>query len=153
MDAFVTEQMRTKMVELREETSKAIRVLREEKHSLWTVLRSSTLHKLDYWLGSVYPSLMLEAASEMDSLLSQMLEDVFRSGLPLDGEDTTVLDPGITGLQGKTYQWWLSQLPVKAGGLGLRNQVTLSKAAFLGHWSSACLSSVDQVGSAGAWAT
>ena len=122
-DEYVMEMMRKKMVDLREEAARASRVLGEERQSLWTVLRSSTLHKLDYWLGTVYPSLIMEAAKDMDNLLGQLLETVTGSDVPLEGggDDSFTLDPGIRSLQGKSYQWWLTQLPIKAGGLGIRN--------------------------------
>ena len=45
-----------KLTELQEEVSRASSVLGEEKHSLWTVLRSSTLHKLENcWGWSIPP--------------------------------------------------------------------------------------------------
>ena len=43
-----------------------------------------------------------------------------------------VLDVPVDGLRGKSYQWWVSQLPVRLGGLGIRCQSSLSSAAFLG---------------------
>ena len=42
------------------------------------------------------------------------------------------LNPGSEGLRGLSFQWWVSQLPVKSGGLGLRNQTHLSNIAYLG---------------------
>ena len=57
-DPYVLAKMEKKLTELQEEVSRASSVLGEEKRSLWTVLRSSTLHKLDYWLGLVHPRLM-----------------------------------------------------------------------------------------------
>ena len=44
----------------------------------------------------------------------------------------TVLDVPVEGLQGKSFQWWVAQLPVKHGGLLLRNQSYLSKVSYLG---------------------
>ena len=129
-DEYVREMMRKKMTDLREEAARASRVLGEERQSLWTVLRSSTLHKLDYWLGTIYPSLITDAAQDMDSLLGQMLETVTGYEVPFEGagEDNTILNPGISNLQGKTYQWWLTQLPIKSGGLGIRNQSYLMES-------------------------
>ena len=76
----------------------------------------------------------MDAARDMDNLLGQLLETVTGTEIPLEGggEDVITLDPGIRSLQGKTYQWWLAQLPIKAGGLGIQNQVSLSRIAFLG---------------------
>ena len=102
----------------------------EEKHSIWTVLRSSTLHKLDYWLGLVHPTLMQASAHKMDKLLEDMLGTFI--GLDLNQIEGLKLDPGIEGLRGHSIQWWVSQLPIKAGGLGLRNQTYLSNIAYLG---------------------
>ena len=42
------------------------------------------------------------------------------------------LNPGSEGLRGLSFQWWVSQLPVESGGLGLRNQTHLSNIAYLG---------------------
>ena len=124
-DRYVMTMMKKKMDDLREETARASCVLGEERQSLWTVLRSSMLHKLDYWLGTVYPFLMVDAAKDMDSLLGQLLETVSGTEIPLEGDrgggDSTILEPDIRSLQRKTYQWWLAQLPIKAGGLGIRN--------------------------------
>ena len=61
-DSFVRAIMDRKLTELEDEVDKAAKVLGEERHSLWTVLRSSNLHKLDYWLGLIHPSLMRESA-------------------------------------------------------------------------------------------
>ena len=68
--------MEEKLTELQEEVSRASSVLGEEKHSLWTVLRSSTLHKLDYWLALVHLMLMQASAYKMDKLLEDMLGTV-----------------------------------------------------------------------------
>ena len=51
-----------------------LEVLQGEGQAIWTVLRSSTIMKLDYHLALCYPSDMAEAASEMDNLLYNMLE-------------------------------------------------------------------------------
>ena len=75
-DPYVLAKMEEKLTKLQEEVSRASSVLGDEKHSLWTVLRSSTLHKLDYWLGLVHPTLMQAAAHKMDKLLEDMLRTV-----------------------------------------------------------------------------
>ena len=105
-------------------------MLGEEKHSLCTVHRSSTSHKQDYWLGLVHPTLMQASAHKMDKLLEDMFGTVI--GLDLNQIEGLKLDPGIEGLRGHSFQWWVSQLPIKAGGLGLRNQTYLSNIAYLG---------------------
>ena len=40
--------------------------------------------------------------------------------------------PGMTSLQGRSFQQWLVHQPVKLGGLGLRSQADTSAAAFIG---------------------
>ena len=129
-DHYVLAKMEEKLTELQEEVSRASSLLGKEKHSLWTVLRSSTLHKLDYWLGLVHLTVMQASAYKMDKLLEDMLGTVI--GLDLNQIEGLKLDPGIEGLRGHSFQWWVSQLPIKAGGLGLRNQTYLSNIAYLG---------------------
>ena len=73
MDKFVTAMMDKKLNELEVEVNRASRVLRENRHSLCTVLRSKTIYKLDYSLGLVHPTLMLELANRMNCLLEKML--------------------------------------------------------------------------------
>ena len=38
----------------------------------------------------------------------------------------------IDGLETRSFQQWVIRQPVKMGGLGLRNQIELSPAAFIG---------------------
>ena len=63
-----------------------------------------------------------------------MLEDMLGTviGLDLNQIEGLMLETGIEGLRGHSFQWWVSQLPIKAGGLGLRNQTYLSNIAYLG---------------------
>ena len=44
----------------------------------------------------------------------------------------TILEVPVDGLRAKSYQWWVSQIPVKLGGLGVRLQSFLSPISFLG---------------------
>ena len=140
-DRYVKHMLAKKIDQVEEEVQGAMLLLGEERQALWTILRSSTAHKLEYWLGTVHPSLMVEAAMRMDSLLLKMLEAATGSRIPVSsaGPDLdlpeyqpTILDVPVPSLQGKSYQWWVTQLPVRAGGLGLRCQAALASIAYLG---------------------
>ena len=102
MDSFVRAMMDRKLTELEGEVDKVAKVLREERHSLWTVLRSSTLHKLDYRLGLIHPSLMRESAQRMDWLLEKTLGTTIGTDLTL--HEGLKLDPRIEGLRGFSFQ-------------------------------------------------
>ena len=156
-DSYVKHMLSQKLEALEGEVDRAIRLLGDKRHALWTILRSSTLHKLEYWLGCVYPSLMAEAASRMDKLLWRMLEVTAGTEIPQVAPEQrlggalprwagfeTVLNPPVQGLQGKSFQWWVAQLPVKLGGVGLRQQSYLSLVAFLGS-VEACVPSFGGV--------
>ena len=62
------------------------------------MLRFSTLYKLDYWLGLVHPTLMLESVKRMDCLLKRILGTTI--GMVLTLYEGLKLDPGIKGLRG-----------------------------------------------------
>ena len=67
-DNYVTGTLSKKLDSLEAEVTRAINLLGGEPHVLWTILRSSVIHKLEYWLGSVHPSLMAASAARMDAL-------------------------------------------------------------------------------------
>ena len=142
-DNYVTGTLRRKLDSLEAEVTRAINLLGGEPHVLWTILRSSVIHKLEYWLGSVHPSLMAASAARMDALFLRVPEASAGSDIPQSGPEqapaglreqwpVTVLDVPAEGLQEKSFQWWVAQLPVKHGGLGLRSQSYLSKVSYLG---------------------
>ena len=62
-DNYVTGTLRRKLDSLEAEVTRAINLLGGEPHVLWTILRSSVIHKLEYWLGSVHPSHMAAPAA------------------------------------------------------------------------------------------
>ena len=135
--------MDKKLDTLEDEVGRITEVLGAERQALWTVLRASTLHKLEYWLGTVHPSLMTGAASRMDSLLLRLLECSTGATIPqaapprLQGAGEwpgfeTIIDIPVDGLRGKSFQWWVSQIPIKLGGLGVRLQTSLSPMSYLG---------------------
>ena len=108
-------------------------------HILYAVLRSSLAHKLEYWLTLVHPSLIEDAAKEVDSLLHSVLERVVGSHLPQQAGNLTCaccpmvegFDTGIPGFP-TTYQHLTTTLPLKLGGFGLRSQLFLSPYAYYG---------------------
>ena len=65
------------------------------------MLRSSTLHKLDYWLGLVQPTLMLDSAQKIDKLLEDMLDNII--GSDLTQSEGLKLDPGIEEFRGNSF--------------------------------------------------
>ena len=141
-DAYVKAKMKVKVEELRKEVLKTVSLLKDEKQALWTCLRSSFSHKLEYWLAMVHPSQMEEAAREVDSIFWNILEEVCCSHLPREegpvrcqccpqhGVDG--FNPGIPGLRCNTFQSLITQLPIKLGGLGIRSQELLIPYAYYG---------------------
>ena len=74
--------MRKKVKELKEEVDATIELLGEEKQALWTCLRASLSHKLEYWLGLLYPSQVEETAKAVDKLILEVMERVTGSHIP-----------------------------------------------------------------------
>ena len=74
--------MAVKVAELREEVRLTVSLLKSEKQALWTWLRTSFSHKLEYWLAMVHPSQMTDAAMEVDQLFWNIVEEVCGSHLP-----------------------------------------------------------------------
>ena len=122
-----------------------------EGQAIWTVLRSSTLMKLDYHLSLCYPSDMAEAAAEMDQLLYTMLEGATGLAIPRVEQGRGVEccpQVPVTRQQSRSYQDWIIRLPVRLGGMGMRSMVDASLAAFIGsveqalpplYWRRGCL--------------
>ena len=92
--------------------------------------------KLDWHLSISYPTDIREAALEMDSILWDLLQHATKLHIPrVDeglGVECVLHVPGIVSLQGRSFQHWLVQQPVKQGGLGLCSLVETSPAAFIG---------------------
>ena len=123
------------MTELTKETETICEVLQDERQALWAVLRSSISQKSDYWLTLVYPSQVKTAAERMDRLMMKVLEGLLGMHIPMEGEGLgwdCHLRVQIDGLDGRSFQQWVIRQPVKMGGVGLRSQVELSSAAFIG---------------------
>ena len=72
----------------------------------------------------------------MDSILWDLLQHATKLHIPrVDeglGVECVLHVPGIVSLQGRSFQHWLVQQPVKQGGLGLCSLVETSPAAFIG---------------------
>ena len=134
-DNYATHMLNEKVNELTIEVETICQVLEGERQALWAVLRSSISQKLDYWLTLVYPSLVKEAAGRMDNLMVKVLEGLLGMHIPMVGEGLgwdCPLNVPIDGLESRSFQQWVIRQPVKMGGLGLRNQVELSPAAYIG---------------------
>ena len=71
---FVKHKLSLKLEEVAREVEQVLTVLQGEGQAIWSVIRSSTIMKLDYHLALCYPSDMAEAAAEMDQLLHNMVE-------------------------------------------------------------------------------
>ena len=87
---------------------------------------------------------MTSAATRMDALLLRLLEASAGTEIPQGARPhhlpgvapwagfETVLNVPVDGLRQRSYQWWVSQLPIKLGGLGIRLQSSLSPISYLG---------------------
>ena len=96
----------------------------------------------------------------MDTILWDLLEHATKLHIPKldEGLDIECVPqvPGITSLQGRSFQRFLVHQPVKQGGLGLRSLAETSPAAFVGGVEMAiphftgdegiCLLLEDQIG-------
>ena len=91
--------------------------------------------------------------------MTNVLDKLLGTSIPMEGEglgwDCPLYVP-IDGLQTRSFQQWVIRQPVKMGGLGLKSQVELSPAAFIGgveqalpHFAShdgVCQLLADEVG-------
>ena len=71
----------------------------------------------------------------MDKVLWEVLEKKASSHIPRKDEQKgweCVLNVPVQSVQAKSFQEWISRQPVRLGGFGLRCQVDLSPAAFIG---------------------
>ena len=132
---FVQHQLSLKVQDVAREVQEVLEVLQGEGQAIWTVIRSSTIMKLDYHLSLCYPSDMAEAASEMDQLLHNMLECATDLTIPRSDMGRGVEccpQPPVTRQQGKSYQDWMVGLPIRLGGMGMRSMVDVSLVAYIG---------------------
>ena len=109
---------KVKVKHVSENARKAVRLREGERQALWTILRAPFKFQFKYWLGLCYPSDVLLAAQRVNTLLHEVLE--------------AVAGQHITGLSDRSFQSWLTSLPVRKGGRGMVSRVELIPAAFLG---------------------
>ena len=135
-DKYVRSKLNLKVEEVTMGALRACQVLGEsEKMTLWQVLRQSISKQFDWWLSLVYPSIVREAARDIDRVIWGVLESVAGSHIPRRGEgknwDCPLLVP-VERWHGWSYQQMRVRLPVRSGGLGLVCLEDLSPAAFIG---------------------
>ena len=133
-DMYVEDMLNTKMDEIQSIAKRACEVLAGEVQTLWTVFRLSIMQQFDYWLQLVHPTQVRKAAERMNQVAWGVLEKILGSSVPREGGELSYTCPmvaDVTGLRGKSFQSILASLPIKCGGLGLRDQVQLSPAAYV----------------------
>ena len=133
-DKYVEDMLNTKIDEIENIAKRACEVLAGEVQTLWTVFRLSIMQQFDYWLQLVHPTQVRKAAERMNKVARGVLEKILGVPVPQEGEGlcyTCPLEAEVSRLRGKSFQSLLSSLPVKCGGLGLRDQVQLSPAAYV----------------------
>ena len=113
---------------------RAREVLKGEAQALWAVLRLSLQQQFGYWLSLVHPTQVAAAADRVDTILRGVLEEVAGFTIPQGGGHsyTCAMGPEVGWLEGRSVQQITSSLPIKSGGLGLRSQLDLSPAAWVG---------------------
>ena len=134
-DLYVAHMLEKKVREVAEKAEKASSLLAGERQGLWTILRSSIKFQFEYWLGLVYPSQVMAAARGVDQIIWEVLESVAGAHIPREEEGLgweECLDIPVRGLEGRSFQHWLSSLPIRQGGLGITSQVELAPLAFIG---------------------
>ena len=112
---FVKQKLSLKVEEIARDANQMLTVLQGEGQAIWSVIRSSSIMKLDYHLALCYPSDMAEAAAEMDRLLYTMLETATDLNIPTRDHGRGVeccLDMPIQRLTGRSYQDWIVRQPI-----------------------------------------
>ena len=123
------------MEQIAEQAEKAVKVLEGERQSLWSVLKWSISQRFEYWLQLSYPSDVKEAAASLYRKLLRVLEACIGSKIPEGRASDCVLEgPAntVASIHGLSFQQLVVRLPIKMGGLGIRNQEQLRNAAFVG---------------------
>ena len=145
--------MKDKVRELKEDSKRMQEVLGQEKQAVWTCLRASFSHRLEYWLGLLHPSQVEEAARELDALYLEVLENICGSHLPKMGGSLTCrccpmvegLQLAIPGLPASSFQ---AHLYGQDLGEGRRWEPLLNSLSRTGQELAACLAKVKQEASA-----
>ena len=124
--------LEAKLAEIAKVAKNSCDLLDEERQSLWTILRLSLAQQLDYWLQLCYPTNVRAAAEKMDYVLWKVLEKTALSCIPRNYHEEFATKIEVPGLPVQTYQEWVVRQPIRLGGFGLRSQVDLSPATFIG---------------------
>ena len=133
-DAYVAYMMDRKVEEIAKGATRAKEVLKDDPQALWAVLRLSLQQQFSYWISLVHPTQVAAAADRVDTILTGVLETVSGFHMPQGGGQpyTCPMGPEVGWLEGRSYQQIISTLPIKSGGMGLRSQLDLSQAAWVG---------------------
>ena len=134
-DRYVEHMLDIKVEEVARRASRVCQVLKGESQAIWCVLQLSMQQQFGYWLSLVHPTQVARAAARVDTILREVLEEVGGFAIPQEGGDldyTCPMGPEVAWLRGRSFQAISSTLPIKSGGLGIRSQVDLSPAAWLG---------------------
>ena len=111
-------------------------LLCDDHQAAWCLISATIAHQLDYSISLQYPSDVKEAARRLDNKSWSALEQIAGQRVPKTDEGKgyeCVVDlPTVPELQGKSFQYWQAQQPVKLGGLGLRSIEDTILAAFIG---------------------
>ena len=130
-ERYVKVMLEEKVEKIARAAERAVKVLAGEKQALWAVLRMSMTAQFEYWLQHCYPSDVKAAAASLDRKLWRILESCIGTLIP-EGEDSDCVI-GVPGasIDGLSFQQMVVRLPIKMGGLGIRNLEFLSLAAFI----------------------
>ena len=123
------------VAEIAQGAERSCQVLAGEKQCLWTVLRSSLSQQFDYWGSLCYPSNTQAVVGELDNILWRVLENVAGQTVPRKEEDQGadhILEVPVVGLNRLTFQEWVTRLPVRMGGMGLRSLSDMCLISYIG---------------------
>ena len=133
-DAYVGHMLDIKVEEVARGAVRSRELLKDVAQALWAVLRLSLQQQFGYWLSLVHPTQVAAAAGKVDTILLGVLESVAGFSIPQEGGQsfTCAMGPEVGWLEGRSFQQLTCSLPIKSGGLGLRSQLDLSPAAWVG---------------------
>ena len=132
---YVTSHLWKRAQKIVKDAKKTVDVLAGEKQAIWASLKWSISQRFDYWLKLSYPSDIRPVAAWLDGELWSVLEAAVGCHIPRGEEGRgweTVVQVPVVGMDGHSFASWVTRLPVKQGGMGLRSLEETSKVAFLG---------------------
>ena len=133
-DEYVGYKLDQKVEEVAAGVQKACQVMEGESQALWALLRLSFSQQFDYWISLVHPSQVKLAAQKMNKVMGDMLEFLAGSKIPFDemaeGNDCP-LNVNVDIMREKPFQAIIKELPIKFGGLGIRDQSQLRHIAYI----------------------